>query len=65
MHLGATWGLLVIYAVDCGSLSSSFSIIFGVDAGVIFFPNDSYDFIQLWGEPVATSLALGGHFGAT
>ena len=31
----------------------------------IHFPIDLNDFMQMWGELVATLLALGGHFGVT
>ena len=32
---------------------------------ILIFPIDFNDFMQLWGELVATLLAVGGHFGVT
>ena len=57
-HLGITWGLLCVHGELFGQVLVCFRKI-------VIFPIDFNDFMQLWGELVATLLALGGHFGVT
>ena len=57
-HLGITLGLLCVHEGVFGKVLVCFRKI-------VVFPIDFNDFMQLWGELVATLLALGGHFGVT
>ena len=57
-HLGITWGLLCVHEGYFGKVLVCFRKI-------LIFQIDFNDFMQVWGELVATLLALGGHFGVT
>ena len=56
--MGVTLGLVCVHEGVCGTVLVCFGEIFT-------FPIDFNDVMQVWGELVATLLALGGHFGVT
>ena len=51
-------GLVCVHEGLCGKVLACFR-------KVSIFLIDFNDFMQMWGELVATLLALGGHFGVT
>ena len=59
---GGIWGSLEGYFVYMRDSLERFWCVF---EKYPLFPIDFNDFMQLWGELVATLLALGGHFGVT